>query len=209
MMRHRSATRRGLVLAELLIGVAITAVIGMAVATTLISVSQGLSHSREARSALQRAFAAHSRVRAYFDPGLCVLDAQDKVGFAFWLHDGRSNGICNLLELRIFWFDRDEGTITVEWVEFPEEWDDDTVTANDIPLDDGTDYFGEMIKMRELGRTSEARLVDGLRDVLLSYDTVSVKDAERLRLMIEVELNEEEAHEVLTSLALPNHRVPD
>ncbi|MCA9309919.1 MAG: hypothetical protein KDA21_01865 [Phycisphaerales bacterium] len=208
MMRGPRPIRRGLALAELIIGMAITALIGLAVATTLVSVGQGLTYSREARSALQRAYTAHTRVRAYFDPGLCVLEEQGKTGFALWLHDGRANGAVNLSELRVFWYDFDEGVLTVEWVEFPEDWDAELIALTDVELLDGADYFQEMLTQRALGRTSTARLVDGLADVRLEYDAVSVEDAQRLRFTMSVTLNEEEAHDVLLALALPNHRTP-
>ena len=208
MSRTRQPTRRGLALAELLIGIAITGVIGLAVATTLVSVGQGLTWSREARSALQRAYTAHSRVRAYFDPGLCVLDEQGKTGFAVWLHDGRANGAVNLLELRVFWYDFENGALTVEWVDFPDDWDAELISLSDAELADGADYFQEMLTQRQLGRTSTARLVDGVADFRFEYDAVVVADARRLRFTITLALNDEETHEVLLALALPNHRVP-
>ena len=208
MSGRRTTSRRGLALVELLLGITITSIIGLAIATVLISVATGMTHSREARSALQRAFAAHSRLQAYFDPGLCILDEQPKTGFAIWLHDGRANGMVNLLELRVFHFNIAEQTIDVEWVAFPEEWDEASITAADVLVPTGSDYFQVIAAQRALGYTESVTLADEIGDVAMSYDTVSVTDAERFRVTLTLMLNEEDSNDVLFALGLPNHLLP-
>jgi len=109
-VRHRA----GLTLVELLLAVAITALIGGAISIVMTAAGQNLTRVSEVRSALQRAHATHARLRAYTDASFCILEEDSAQGVAVWLHDERTGGTINLSELRILWFNSKDEELVIE-----------------------------------------------------------------------------------------------
>ncbi len=208
MLRHGLTTRRGLTLLELLVALAITVVTGMAIASVTTAVARGIDTVGTVRSALQRAHAAHVRLRAYTDPGLCLLAYDADAGFALWLEDSRANGRVNLTEFRVFWVDEGTGLLTVERVEFPEGWTDDEYALYDTTLSGVDDPFQVMLTQRSLGYTVTETIADEVAGLSMAYTPESIRDADRVRLMLGLRLDESQTEEILIALALPNHAKP-
>lgn len=202
------ARRRGMTLLETLIALAITVITGLAIATVTTAVARGMSSLNTARSALQRAHAVHVRIRAYTDPALCVLDYDDKQGFALWLDDSRANDEVNLSELRIFWFNADDSTISVERVVFPDGWDPTDYVAHDTTVTSVDDPFAMMQAQRDLGYTRTEVIADAVQSVTMEWATADIQDAGRVRLELAVRADDDTVHELLIALGLPNHRAP-
>ncbi|MEM8834217.1 MAG: prepilin-type N-terminal cleavage/methylation domain-containing protein [Planctomycetota bacterium] len=185
-------TRRGLTLLELLIALTITSMIGLAMATTLVASARSVQSASEARSALQRFHALRQRVRGYTDPALAVLASNDQQGFALWLHDENASNSVNLSELRVVWYEPDTQRVTLERVEFPEDWDDAQVAAADTALADGADPFLAMESQRLLDQTTTLVLADGIASTRLLFDDqIDVRDSVRPRLEVEIEMGDE------------------
>jgi prepilin-type N-terminal cleavage/methylation domain-containing protein len=209
MSPFRATSRRGLTLLELLIAITITSITGLAVAVVTTSVARGMTSMNVMRSALQRAHAAHARLAAYIDPALCVLTHDPDNGFAVWLHDDRPGGRVNLSELRVFWFNTDgSGELTVEWVEFPEEWDEDAVMLYDLELSAVDDYFTVMETQRALGYTQTAVLADGLAELNLAGNGIDLEASQRVRMTLDVTVEEDRSEQLLLVFGLPDHQQP-
>ena len=206
---RRFRARRGLTLIELLIAVSITAMVGVAIATVMTAAGNSLSRVGEVRSALQRAHAMHTRLSAYTDAALCVLDEAPKQGFAVWLHDENPGGTINLSELRIIWYDTGEEEISVEWVTFPDDWTPQEVSEADRELEVGADYYTEMLTKRGEKMTSRLTLADGVVSEDLSHEADSYVDAERLRAEATLRLTETETETMLFTIGIENHTVPN
>ena len=91
--------RRGFTLAELMVALAITAMIGSAISAMLVSVSTGT----EARADTRRLEVRHKLLATRIDEAIresrMVLDAGS--GFlVLWMDDGCENGLPNLCEIR-------------------------------------------------------------------------------------------------------------
>lgn len=209
MKRRELAIRvRGLTTLELLLAVAVTAIVALAISTVMSAVSSGLTESGEARSALQRIHAAHVRLRAYTDAALCVLAADDTKGVALWLHDEKEGERVNLTELRVLWFNDSEGTITVERVEFPDSWTQEMKDAADVELSPSADFFAEMELQRSLGYTETGTMADGIGDVTVNLSGMTAQESDRMRMNVMLNVGEDDQQEILLAFGLPNHTAP-
>lgn len=205
---RRRGRRKGMTLLELLLAFAITAIIGLAMATVLTTAARGISGAGEARSALQRVHAAYVRTRAYTDSGLCLLGVDKDKGFAFWLHDETPGGRLNLLELRVFWWNTGDGTFIVERVKVPDAWAPELVAAYNIPVSSAADFFQVMLDQRSLGMTSAEVIADGLEIAALGFTGVDPQNAQRFRLTLTVATGPQTQEPVLMTFGLTNHTKP-
>lgn len=211
MTRSCAAQRRGplgLTLLELLLAVAVTAMAGLALTTALTATARSLSLTRDTRSALQRAHTLCVRMRAYTDAALCLLQHDAERGVAVWLHDENPGNSVNLSELRVFWFNEGEGTITVERVDFPEAWSAAIREDYDRVLPAGSDFFAVMTDERALGMTSTGVLADGASGVVLAMTDAVVQETGRFRLTADFAAGQDESQRVMMAFGLPNHRTP-
>lgn len=207
-MPRRATSRPGLTLLETLIALSITVITGMAIASVTTAVARGMTSVNTARSALQRAHAAHVRIRAYTDPALCVLDWDQNKGFAVWLDDSRANAKVNLSELRVFWFNADDKTISVERVVFPDGWEPAEYVKRDTTLTSVDDSFVMMEAQRSLGYTRTEIIADSVQALSMEWPTTDVRDAGRVRLGLSVCADDSAIHELLIALGMPNHKAP-
>jgi len=93
------ARRRGLTLVELILAVAITTLIGAAIASMMAAVSYGSDSSKDMRSLVARSKAVNARISAAIRGSTMVLDRGD--GFlVLWTSDTDENGQPNLREIR-------------------------------------------------------------------------------------------------------------
>lgn len=208
-VRPTRRIRRGLTLVELLIAIAITAIIGAAIGIVMTAAAQNLTRVSEVRSALQRSHAMRSRISAYTDAALCVLDEDEEQGFAVWLNDQNSGGTLNLSELRVIWYDGSGETISVEWVSWPEEWTPLEISAADNEVPIGTDYYTLIRAMRGAGMTESLTLADGIASCDLSHEAVSFVDADRIRAEVVFRVADDETQPMLFAIGIANHTVPN
>ena len=204
---HRA--RWGLTLIELMIAIAVTAMIGAAIGIVMTAAGQNLSRVGEVRSALQRSHAMHARLRAYIDAAYCVLDEDPSQGFAVWLHDDNAGGTINLTELRVIWYDMVAETLTVEWFVFPKGLTEPEQQALDRELSVGTDYFMEMTGLRAIGQTAQIMIADGVASFTLTHDAVSFINAKRLRAAASLRVNDNDEQGMLFTIGISEHTVPN
>jgi len=204
-VRHRA----GLTLVELLLAVAITALIGGAISIVMTAAGQNLTRVSEVRSALQRAHATHARLRAYTDASFCILEEDSAQGVAVWLHDERTGGTINLSELRILWFNSKDEELVIEWITFPDDLTEQELAEADAEVTVGADYFAEMLTHRSRSMTSHLVLADGIASFDLSHEAVSFIDADRLCMRLMLRINDDEQQPMLFTIGIPNHTVPN
>lgn len=202
------ARRRGLTLLELLLAVVVTSFVGLALSTAMTATARGITGAGNARSALQRAHAAYVRLRAYTDPGLCLLQHDPERGFVLWLNDSRPTGTVNLSEMRVFWVRPDEGLIVVERVAFPPEWPEALVETLDTVVPSASDFFAVMTDQRALGNTAEDTLVDGVIAADLMHAEADPMQASRFRVRLTMDAGTQEVQPVLMALGMRSHQAP-
>jgi len=199
---------RGLTLIELVIAIAITAIIGLAMSTAMSATARGMASAGDSRSALQRAHAAYVRIRAYTSSGLALLQNDPSRGFALWLDDSVPGGRVNLSELRCIWFDASTGMLSSERLVLPQGWTEDMRENYDRTLDPSSDFLSAMAAERAAGYTVQEILVDGLTGWLLETDGPDPQLEERIRLSLDVQTTDGTDGPVLMTFGLINHTVP-
>ena len=113
---------RGLTLLELLLALAITSIVGLAMSTAMTATAHGMTNAGDMRSALQRANVAYTRLRGYTMQSPALLQNDPGNGFVLWGDDHNPGGRINLSEIFVFWFDQDAGVLSVEQLSLPEGW---------------------------------------------------------------------------------------
>ena len=199
---------RGMTLVELLIALAITTVIGLAMVTVLTTVARGLSSANGERSALQRANVLSHRLTSYSQAALAII-AADKGGLAMWLHDETGEQQVNLLELRVFWFDEDSEVVTLEYVSFPDTWTEEEVDAANTIVTSIEDPFVVMEQQRALGYTVSNEIVDGVGGIAVIASNKSAPASPRFAMTLDLVIEPGRTEPVLLSVALPMHTEPE
>lgn len=111
MMRmSRPSRRRGLTLVELLIGLAITGIVGAAIASMLFGAARGTDAANDRRAAMVRLRTATTRLAAAIRGSHAVLAADDDL-LVLWIDDFDADGRVAVAELRRI--ERDEATDTL------------------------------------------------------------------------------------------------
>ncbi len=211
MMQHHGTSHRrarALALIELLIAVAITSIVGLAMAALMTSAARAMSASTGARSGLQRAHAAYTRLRAYTEPALCLLQHDGSGNFAIWLADSVPGGKVNLTEIRVFWFDPVSEEMTVERIALPDAWTQELKDAYDIEVSSSSDFLALMLDERSRGYTSSIAVADGLEGLLLLHSAASDQSAQRFRLTINLTTGPGLSESILMAFGLPQHKKP-
>jgi hypothetical protein len=207
-MHRTGVARRGLTLLELMLAMAITGMVGVGIASMLTMVATGARGNRDGRSAVLRTHAAGVRLRAYMDPALCVLQHDPARGLVVWLSDTTGDGVVNLTEMRVIWWDEASREVSVERVALPEAWSPILKQTYDAPLPAGSDFFAVMIDQRLAGFTEALRVVDGLERFEASFDAIDVQEARRVDLLLAEATEEFGAFEAMISFGLGDHRAP-
>lgn len=208
MNTRTTTTRRGLTVIELMIALAITMIIGAALAAVLTTISRVTAHDRDARTASLRAHAVQIRLQAYSETGLCAVQVNRRSDFVLWLEDADSGGTINPTEVRIF-TTTDDGDLVCERYTPPEELTPEQLAAADAPVPAATDFFTLMEAHRAAGHTTRAVIGDGLSNPDLAFDTATPAEASRLRYSFRQTFPSGASSNNLVALALSNHTTPE
>jgi len=206
--RTIATSRRGLTVVELMIGIVVTALVGLGVASMLTMVADASASARDGRSALMRGNLAQNRLRTYFEPSLCVLAIDPAQGVALWLQDDTPGQTVNLLELRIMWYDAAAGRISVERVQFPETWTPVMVDAANITLPKTADFFAAMLAQRQAGYTVTDTLMESVSSFTATGNGPALQSSDRVDVALTLTSDAGDAVPLLMTAGLPSHTEP-
>lgn len=162
--RYRTPrARRGLTLVEMLMALAITALIGAAVTAMLFGVSHGTHETRDMRGLTLRCKAINARLAARIRTARSVLDA-DTDRLILWTGDTNGNGKPDLSEVQRIERDSDTGVITSYTLA-----DDGTDVEHEL-ADDFNVATAAAIESGDMAGEAWARAVAGL-DITLDSQT--------------------------------------
>jgi len=208
-MRKQSRTcRRGLTLVELMLSLAITALVGAGVASMLSMVGSSAQGDRDQRSTLLRAHAAQVRLRAYFAPALCVLAHDPNQGLAIWLHDDEPMDNVHLTELRVIWWESAASRLTVERVVFPDAWSEQMKREANVAVPAGSDWFTVMRDQRASGFTTASVIVDDLESFEARFNGATAAESNTFRVTLSMATQGPQPKQILASYGLPSHEQP-
>ncbi len=201
------AARRGLTIIELLIALAITAMMGLAIGSMMTTVGSATGRDSAERTALLRAHAGQVRLRAYMDNALSILQHDDEADAAvIWLYDHLTEDSVNLREIRLIAVA--DGAITVEWVAFPENWSEAMKDAADVVLSPGADFFATIAAQRALGQTRTTTLLNHVEEASWALNAPSPQNATRARLALTLDAQGSPV-EAYYAFGLKDHAFPN
>lgn len=126
--------RRGFTLAELVISVAITAVIGSAVAGLAMVLSAASEHGHDRYLSLQTARITMLRVQDMFRKAKLVT-ACNGTTMVLWAEDANGNGKINLTEVTLLGRNSSLEQVRTHRIVFPDHWSEETKASLDIELE--------------------------------------------------------------------------
>ncbi len=203
---RRHHRRHGLSLLELMLAVTITALVGAAIAGMLNAVAVGVDTRRDNRSMMVRSSLAQARLNAYIAPARCVLD-QRGPQIVLWFNDQKKSETVHASELRWLEYDRNEGTLSVSYVSFPEHWSMLEVDHADREYPSNSDWGRIRNEFDGQGLLNELTLVDGLDDVTATADATDPFEIRLLTYRLWFAAAPE-PFETLASGAIRHHRLP-
>ena len=200
--------RRGLVFLEFIMALAITAMVGAAIAAMVSAVSSGELSRRDNRDYIVRTYTAKSRLSAYVARSLAVLEVNGGDAVV-WLNDWRGGRTVHATEIRWLIFDNPTGSIKVHFVDFPDAWTAVDQALEDLEYASGQDWWAVLSTYMNAGFTSSMTLVDGVNNVQVTTDQAAALDSSAI--MFDIEFTTapggEPVEQVIT-IRILRHEVP-
>lgn len=199
---------RGLTLLELLLALAITAIVGLAMSTAMTATARGMTNAGDMRSALQRANVAYMRLRDFTTRSKALLQVDPNSGFVLWDNDENPGARVNLSEIRVFWYDAALGQMSVEWLTMPEGWTQEMKDDYDQEFSPGQNFMAVMNDERALGNTQSEMITDGLAGWAVEFEGSDPQLESRFRVRLTVQTSDGATSPVMMTFGLINHMVP-
>jgi len=135
-----AAVRKGFVLPDVTVGMAIAAVVGLCVVGVSAALCAAYAHSQDFYQSLQTGRIAMMRMQAMLRKAKLVTCVDGSVS-VLWAGDANGNGRINLDEIRLLSYVLSSREIQEERVRFPDSMPPETVDALnvEVPLQDMTD----------------------------------------------------------------------
>lgn len=128
----RLPKKAGLTLAEMVLALAITTMVGLSVAGVSTVLSTAYADGESYQSCIQTARSAMRQVRrAVQGAQLITAVREDKRELIYWAGDANGSGTINLAELRII-KQKLDNTVEEYRVVFPDDWSDTMCQASDV-----------------------------------------------------------------------------
>jgi len=184
MSRGRAQFRRGLTLIELIMALAITAMVAAAIGAMASAVASGEMSRRDNRGTVVRTYAAKTRLSAYLARCLSVLEIGTG-NAVVWLNDWRRGGTVHASEIRWLVFDSANKSIDVYYVDFPDEWNEVQRALEDHEYAAGTDWSAVLNAYTSDGYVSNITLVDGVSSMTITTNQPVAVDSTSITFDIE------------------------
>ncbi len=208
MSLRRVQFRRGLTLIELMLALAITAMVAAAIGVMISAIESGESSRRDNRDLVVRTYAATTRLSAYLSRSMSVLEVGTG-NAVVWLNDWREGGTVHATELRWLVFDSVNNSIDVYFVDFPDEWNEVQQALEDDEYLSGTDWSAVLSSYKSAGYVSNITLVDGVNSMTITTDQPAAVDSTSITFDIgfHLEATDETLNRALT-ITILKHQPP-
>lgn len=153
--------RRGLSLLEMLLAIGITSIIGAAIASMMAAATNSLSSKDDGRKSAIRLATTQVRLGAYIAPSRCILD-KSNTHLTLWLEDSRENNTVHASEIRWLSFDENQKTITVKFVDFPDDWSQSMIDTADVACTPATNFEALLEGLRADDIVESVPLIDSM-----------------------------------------------
>ncbi len=153
--------RRGLSLLEMILAIGITSIIGAAIASMMAAATNSLSSKDDGRQSAIRLATTHVRLGAYIAPSYCILDKGNSF-LTLWTDDSRESETVHASEIRWIRFNDSTNALTVQFVDFPDEWSQSMIDAADVECNSNTNYESLLAGLQSDDLIDSISLVDAM-----------------------------------------------
>lgn len=182
--------RRGLTLVELMVALAITAVIASAIATMMQAFTVGVQSRRDSRETIIASAAAAQRLAAYISPSRAVLDAHSgEAELTLWFNDDRAGSKVHATEIRWIVL-RADGVVELCFVDFPPDWTQAEQDLQDREYNAGQDWDRVYTHYKSSGWITSFPLVEGISKMSILLNDIQPTQAQHMELVLSFATNE-------------------
>ena len=168
-------SRRGMTLAELMIALSITCLVGAGVVAMTESVGRVLVEGRVQKENTIASATAASRLSMVVSASNCILMLSPDL-VVCWGADTRRDGRIQASELSWIRFDQEQGTMHLDQVAFPDDFGPRDEELADPTLETDEDFQRTLATLTQGGLVDSRLLLDGLREVELSMSDGDLAD---------------------------------
>ena len=199
--------RRGVTLLEMTIAIALTAVIGSAIASMMAAAANSLSSRDDGRQSAIRLATMQVRLGAYIAPARCILE-KDNGLIVLWLEDSRESNTVHSTEIRWIQFDDSTNELSVKFVDFPDEWSHSMVDAADLECNNLTDYYLLLDSFEASNLIDSIPLVDSINSCNFWINNVNPIDATHISIRFSLESESEKTKDSIIDETIRLHQPP-
>lgn len=167
------ARHRGMTLAELLMALSITVLVGAGIVAMMESIGRVLDEGRMQRAETIASATAASRLSSVVAPSACALELSSGL-VTLWSGDIRRDGAIQASELIWIRHETDLGTLVVEKVRFPDEYGTLERNEADQTFDIDQDFSAVRVQYQQQGHLESKILLDGIEDIELAMADLDV-----------------------------------
>ena len=170
----RAMTRhRGMSLAELLMAMSITVLVGAGIVAMMESIGTVLDEGRTQRAETIASATAASRLSSVVAPSACAVELSPSL-VTLWSGDVRRDGAIQASELIWIRFESDSGTLMVEKVRFPEEYGSLERNDADQTFELDQDFAAVHTQYEQQGYLESKVLLDGIEDIEIAMAELDI-----------------------------------
>jgi hypothetical protein len=171
-MKH-SIRHKGMTLAELLMALSITVLVGAGIVAMMESIGRVLDDGRTQRAETIASATAASRLSSVVAPSACALELSPEL-VTLWSGDLRRDGAIQASELIWIRFEVDSGNLILEQVRFPDEYGSLERNEADGTYDSDQDFFAVHAEYDQMGHLESRVLLDGIEDIELAMADMDI-----------------------------------
>jgi prepilin-type N-terminal cleavage/methylation domain-containing protein len=208
---------RGMTLMELMIGLAITAIVAAVIAVLMNSTAVGTNSQQDGRRSLVKFQAMKAKVGDELANARCILDATPTNGSSpyyiiYWTGDQAGavtpvNGAVNLSELRMLEVDSSTGNLNLYTTVWPAGTANSTILSNDQTYAAGTTWRSAAVTAKGGAYFTPTLIATGVTSMTASLDSGTMTKAKMASIQIAFTDSAGTKHVVATA-QLANQKAP-
>ena len=199
--------RRGLSLLEMLLAIGITSLIGVAIASMIAAVSNSLTSKDDGRNTAIRLATTQVRLGAYIAPSKCILDKSSS-HIVLWFEDSRESNTAHASEIRWIMYKDTINTLSVLFVDFPDEWSQEMIDSVDVECTSSTNYLSLLASLQSSNLIGSIPLVDLMESCVFWINDQNPTEATQVTIRFSLESEFGETNDAIVDETIRIHQSP-
>jgi hypothetical protein len=191
----------------MLLAISITSIIGVAIASMMAAATNSLVSRDDGRSTAIRLATTQVRLGAYIAPSKCILE-KSNTHLVLWLEDSRDSNTAHVSEVRWIIHDDSTNTLSVLFVDFPNEWTQEMIDAADTECTPSTDYLTLLNSLQASELIDTIVLVDSMESCSFWINNQNPTDATNVTIRFSLESEFGQTNDAIVDETIRIHEPP-